>query len=856
MRTLDVARINKDRHNWQRIDTFQTPYGNGQAFWENSQQRTRTSSRDRARAQSTQALAGLGLELEELRAEVRAGLMETKEDLSQTIAAAVNQIISELRQDVRTACQEACGREGPKPPTLVEPVAVPPVAEPESAQSPMPTALLSELCQQVLQACRSMCEEVEKNGRSSREELESLRDLCEMPHLISEMRSKMDQNHAELRQSLQEMDFSKLLDLTYDCRMQVASTSEALKASMEATRASAAEAAAEEAEARPQAQVPAFDPAAILEPMQQLVDSVDSRSARVLEEIRQVDPRRHFRECLAESGLADSVLDLREALLSTLGDIKGRLRELDPSGALREVKQSQNATDASLKALRDGLDSLGRDLDRDRTEHTERAERERRSLPAAPAAIDLSPILQALQEEHLSLKEAIRQHGDTSPVLSGLEQVRKSLATMSQEVEISREMVVKRSDVTSLSHMMQNAWDLMNQTNAFLSKVDFSYLQAEVQRVVEELREVRSTEFPKVLRQVQEMDFSPILRQFQDRKRLDEELSDGLREEMHKLRRDCDMGEIKQMLEQVDSSRMLRAIRECKVSSDDLAPVLEEVRRLAEEVRQARTNREAQQAQTALQDEVSSVKMELRSANRDVSQALSAIKDGQIGIDQVWKEFSVLKEALKQMSQQATISELPAAFHEAVEEIRSVRTAVASMTSTVLEAVDLAPMISEIQAVRSKVEVSSALKRQGDQMTKSDFAIALEELRGHFSLLLNSFREVCDQSNAGPSSRTCEQLLQSMRDQRKLVVAPEEPLSDLRQKLRDTQSVLGQAGTRHEEAMMRAKASARMSPDCQTEPIVTPWEPVAREPVAPGEPRTQEASAAKSSNFANVSFRG
>ncbi|OLP80757.1 hypothetical protein AK812_SmicGene38786 [Symbiodinium microadriaticum] len=41
------------------------------------------------------------------------------------------------------------------------------------------------------------------------------------------------------------------------------------------------------------------------------------------------------------------------------------------------------------------------------------------------------------------------------------------------------------------------------------------------------------------------------------------------------------------------------------------------------------------------------VKMELRSANRDVSQALSAIKDGQIGIDQVWKEFSVLKEALK-----------------------------------------------------------------------------------------------------------------------------------------------------------------------------------------------------------------
>ncbi|OLP80756.1 hypothetical protein AK812_SmicGene38785 [Symbiodinium microadriaticum] len=92
---------------------------------------------------------------------------------------------------------------------------------------------------------------------------------------------------------------------------------------------------------------------------------------------------------------------------------------LDPSSALREVKQSQNASDAfgaegsdlsvgvrslqwktllntfdklqpSLKALRDCLESLGRDLERDRSEHTERAERERRSVPAAPAAIDLS----------------------------------------------------------------------------------------------------------------------------------------------------------------------------------------------------------------------------------------------------------------------------------------------------------------------------------------------------------------------------------------------------------------------------------------------------------------------------------
>ncbi|CAE6943089.1 unnamed protein product [Symbiodinium natans] len=280
MRTLDVARINKERHNWQRIDTFQTPYGNGQASWEGSQQRTRTSSRDRARAMSTQALAGLGLELEDLRAEVRTGLADAKEDLSQTIAMAVNQIISELRQDVRTACQEACAREDARQPPPEEPVVVSPAVEAERPQSPMPTAILTELCQQVLQACRSMCEEVERSGRSSREELESLRELREVPQFISQMWSRMDQNHTELKQTLREMDFSKLLEFTQDCRTQMASDSRALQDMLEATRLSMAEAA--EASQK----VTAVDPAPILEPMQQLVDAVDSRSARVLEEIQ------------------------------------------------------------------------------------------------------------------------------------------------------------------------------------------------------------------------------------------------------------------------------------------------------------------------------------------------------------------------------------------------------------------------------------------------------------------------------------------------------------------------------------------------------------------------------------------
>ena len=53
------------------------------------------------------------------------------------------------------------------------------------------------------------------------------------------------------------------------------------------------------------------------------------------------------------------------------------------------------------------------------------------------------------------MREALRP--DLSPVLTALESVRVSLATMSQEVEISREVVVKRADVTALSQTMQNA---------------------------------------------------------------------------------------------------------------------------------------------------------------------------------------------------------------------------------------------------------------------------------------------------------------------------------------------------------------------------------------------------------------
>lgn len=152
---------------------------------------------------------------------------------------------------------------------------------------------------------------------------------------------------------------------------------------------------------------------------------------------------------------------------------------------------------------------------------------------------------------------------------------------------------------------------------------------------------------------------------------------------------------------------------------------------------------------------------------------------------------------------------------------------------------DLAPLMSEIKDIRSKVEVSSSLKRQNEHMTKSDFATALEELRGHFSLLLTSFREVCDHSS-GVSASAVNTLLQNLLEQRQREnETTAEDLDFLRRKLRDTQSVIGQAGSRHDE--LRGRVATGRPPERPVEPQVQAvQEPVTRmEQRPPFEPVTQ-----------------
>jgi len=462
--------------------------------------------------------------------------------------------------------------------------------------------------------------------------------------------------------------------------------------------------------------------------------------------------------------------------------------------------------------------------------------------------------LQKLHDDQAALRELqLRHQTEQSSALASLEQVRKGLASVSQEVEMSREMVVKRADVTALSQTMQNAWELMTQTKAAINKVDFSPLHSDVQRVLEELRETRA-EVPKTVRSL-EVDFTPIMRALQDRKRVDEEFGEKLVEEMHRLRRDCDFTQVTQNLEQVEPAlRALRqAVRENRVNCEDLVPLTEEVQRLHSNFSDFRQTRVREFCQ--LQEELATVKTFVMREPKEVDLSpLQAIKERQEPLHvEVMQEVKGVKEMLH--GQQDGLQDKVRAeeLQGVVQDLRLVTTNLVDSIRHEVMKVDLAPLMSEIKDIRSKVEVSSSLKRQNENMTKSDFATALEELRGHFSLLLTSFREVCDHSS-GVSASAVNNLLQNLLEQRQREnETTAEDLDFLRRKLRDTQSVIGQVGSRHDE--LRGRVATGRPPERPVEPQVQavqavqepvtrmeqrpPFEPVTQvhEPVARTEPR-------------------
>lgn len=869
IRTLDISRVNQERHKWQRIDTFQTPYGNGQASYDGSSQRMGTASRERMGSQ-TQVLAGLGLEMEQLRLDLKTTLAENKEELCVMIADAVNQIISELRSDVRTEVgglrqQIHLIEEGRRDwRANSEPVTIQQEIERRSSVSEELQGIqelrsLKESIETLMNDLRNSSASAPSSARAQGEHLQEMRanldaqlqSLLEPMHQVRDQvwsrlerldqcqAIQMDQVHARLdhldhTQSslLEKMDLSTVRQIT-DLQASSRLLEEAVRAVAEAQR-----------EQQLQPRVEATQPVA--EVIQQM-EEMKRLTVEGFNDLRvNVSGWIHASNIATQEPLRDVSVEQGQ-IRNALEDIKARQSALTSPDQLKDIReqlQALSSVDVSgqLTLLRDIKLQQGQVIS---------------CLDALKSATDLSGVMSALQKLHddqAALRELqLRHQTEQSSALASLEQVRKGLASVSQEVEMSREMVVKRADVTALSQTMQNAWELMTQTKAAINKVDFSPLHSDVQRVLEELRETRA-EVPKTVRNL-EVDFTPIMRALQDRKRVDEEFGEKLVEEMHRLRRDCDFTHVTQNLEQVEPAlRALRqAVRENRVNCEDLVPLTEEVQRLHSNFSDFRQTRVREFCQ--LQEELATVKTFVMREPKEVDLSpLQAIKERQEPLHvEVMQEVKGVKEMLH--GQQDGLQDKVRAeeLQGVVQDLRLVTTNLVDSIRHEVMKVDLAPLMSEIKDIRSKVEVSSSLKRQNENMTKSDFATALEELRGHFSLLLTSFREVCDHSS-GVSASAVNNLLQNLLEQRQREnETTAEDLDFLRRKLRDTQSVIGQVGSRHDE--LRGRVATGRPPERPVEPQVQavqavqepvtrmeqrpPFEPVTQvhEPVARTEPR-------------------
>lgn len=869
IRTLDISRVNQERHKWQRIDTFQTPYGNGQASYDGSSQRMGTASRERMGSQ-TQVLAGLGLEMEQLRLDLKTTLAENKEELCVMIADAVNQIISELRSDVRTEVgglrqQIHLIEEGRRDwransePVIIQQEIERRSSVSEELQGIQELRSLKESIETLMNDLRNSSASAPSAARAQGEHLQELRanldaqlqSLLEPMHQVRDQvwsrlerldqcqAIQMDQVHARLdhldhTQSslLEKMDLSTVRQIT-DLQASSRLLEEAVRAVAEAQR-----------EQQLQPRVEATQPVA--EVIQQM-EEMKRLTVEGFNDLRvNVSGWIHASNIATQEPLRDVSVEQGQ-IRNALEDIKARQSALTSPDQLKDIReqlQALSSVDVSgqLTLLRDIKLQQGQVIS---------------CLDALKSATDLSGVMSALQKLHddqAALRELqLRHQTEQSSALASLEQVRKGLASVSQEVEMSREMVVKRADVTALSQTMQNAWELMTQTKAAINKVDFSPLHSDVQRVLEELRETRA-EVPKTVRNL-EVDFTPIMRALQDRKRVDEEFGEKLVEEMHRLRRDCDFTHVTQNLEQVEPAlRALRqAVRENRVNCEDLVPLTEEVQRLHSNFSDFRQTRVREFCQ--LQEELATVKTFVMREPKEVDLSpLQAIKERQEPLHvEVMQEVKGVKEMLH--GQQDGLQDKVRAeeLQGVVQDLRLVTTNLVDSIRHEVMKVDLAPLMSEIKDIRSKVEVSSSLKRQNENMTKSDFATALEELRGHFSLLLTSFREVCDHSS-GVSASAVNNLLQNLLEQRQREnETTAEDLDFLRRKLRDTQSVIGQVGSRHDE--LRGRVATGRPPERPVEPQVQavqavqepvtrmeqrpPFEPVTQvhEPVARTEPR-------------------
>lgn len=725
-RTLDISKVNQERHTWQRIDTFHTPYGNGQVEDVgvcNVPPMSPANHTDQAQAWP------VSLEFDELRLSLRNAVTELKEEL----ALAVNQTIAELRQDIRA---EAA--------SLRQHQALTSTSSKE-AENPN-SSLASEVVVQVQSTLEGLFSELGSRQTRTGEEMNLL--LQE----VKAVGRKMDQAFHTVAAQIAQT--SKQLQVTEDTAKV---SSDALSKGFDDVKIDLASATATLSGLQKQLDLVATTPY-----------KVDVDFSPLMLEIQEVREKFKILE-----------FPLRSRIPESLSSIEEVLRRFDLGLVLKEVQQWT-------------------------------------------AKVDLSPIVQAVgqvasqsRSDVSALQQGLREtRGELSTAVEELTKVRDGLQGQLKTMRDGFSECAKRLDIQGLGsalsrvvdHDLPNVLKVANQQHDSLQGL--TALQVEVRRVYQELMDFRSADATKILRSVQQLpvvDLAPVVQALQDHKRDSHDCFQKQLEEMQKLRRENDFSEVLAAVQQMDAAKILRTLRENKVSPDDFQFFTEGLRRISEEVRAAKPSRELSQ----LLDDITAVKIEVQRQSRrecELATTITTLKESgsHQDVSEVHREVLAVKDSIRSLQRDfredrsAVEMNSSGLSREREEQLIAQVFAAIEDSKKVLSNLDLTPLVSEIAQIRAKVELASALKRKNETMTKSDFAAGLEELRGHFSIVLGSLREVYTLTSVGN-----EKSLRSLYDVRH--PSNPEDIEDVLGKLRDAHALIAQASSRSEEVITKVQ---------------------------------------------------
>jgi len=746
---LNISKFNEGRHNWQRLDTFHTPWGKS-----GPPQEATASPASRVAEPVVAALPTDGSRSPGNLVVVVEGLNQLREDLVQAVncivaelrsdikaeSAAQRQASSRLLEEIRLVRSELPANLGPPPPPDMEPVLT---AVRETAREQVEAAIRAASAS----AAAAVRAELAKAPPMEEQLAPLLRGRPSEPSCLKDMHSlsfqgNFEERLAELSEMLREVrGASERLDRATQRLDQSALLRAIEQAKVEVKAACDVEPHLSHILHELKTLRTSVDQSPVLEAVRACGKSCETTGTRMLSALREVqtdlaglDLQRLNARDRAREELGAVLAEVREELLkreadraSVLQAIRERDASIDLSEVLREIQRLRAALDH---------DPVLREIERLRT------------------GLDFTPVLRAIEERRLDV--------DLSGVVREIREKRFDVDFTGVLREL-RELREQRRDV-DVSPLLAELRDLrsdldlpsvLREVHRIKSEVDFSAVFAELRRKDEAVEASIARALARSPRQaVLESDLAPIVRAVQDalaiaaasqERRADDDAQRLLRE-FRSQRVEAD-------------SALVAAVRGC-VPKLDLSPVLQELRGVRSDIDQVLARGSlAPRAEVTRQErvwdfghELSSILQELRGAVK--SEVDNAFTRGGISLEITRQEPAVdFKHELSLILQAIQDKELRVDLGPVMQELRrmrneldpnaALRTAREGTLEQVLHEIRRSGLeqLTALKAVRPECGLAAVLDAVRQTVTKAEFNLGIEEIRGHFSGTLKAIAQ-------------------------------------------------------------------------------------------------------------------